>query len=95
MISRKEHNKTESLKNNKRLRIFLLFLVLSFLFWMLIKLSKNYISDVEFNLVYTDEPKNKLIEKKPDDKVVLTLKTMGFKLLNYSLKKKELSYSLK
>jgi len=94
MISRKEHNKTESLKNNKRLRIFLLFLVLSFLFWMLIKLSKNYISDVEFNLVYTDEPKNKLIEKKPDDKVVLTLKTMGFKLLNYSLKKKELSYSL-
>ncbi|MCK5639092.1 MAG: YbbR-like domain-containing protein [Flavobacteriaceae bacterium] len=94
MISRKEHSKKESLKNNKRLRVFLLFFLLSFLFWMLIKLSKNYISDVEFNLVYTDEPKNKLFEKNPDEKVVLTLKTMGFKLINYGLKKRELNYSL-
>lgn len=94
MISKKKYNESESLKNNKRLRVFLLFLLLSLLFWTLIKLSKNYISDVEFNLVYTDEPKNKLFEKEPDQKVVLTLKTMGFKLLKYGLEQRELNYSL-
>lgn len=87
-------NKNDSSKNNRKLRVFLLFLSLSFLFWMLIKLSKNYISDVEFNLVYTDVPKNKLIQNKPDSKIILTINTIGFKLLKYNFKNNDLSYSL-
>ena len=93
MITKTE-NRTESIKNNKKLRVFLLFLMLSFLFWMLIKLSKNYIADVEFDLVYIDEPKNKLLQDNSDNKITLTLNTIGFKLLSYSLKSKELNYSL-
>jgi len=61
---------------------------------MLIKLSKNYISDVEFNLVYTDVPKNKLIQNKPNSKIILTINTIGFKLLKYNFKNNDLSYSL-
>lgn len=90
----KSKNKIDSSKNNRRLRVFLLFLTLSFLFWMLIKLSKNYISDVEFNLVYSDLPQNKLIQNEPETKIILTVKTIGFKLLKFSLKKKYLNYSL-
>ncbi len=87
-------NKNDSSKNNRKFRVFLLFLILSFLFWMLIKLSKNYISDVEFNLVYTDVPKNKLIQNKPNSKIILTINTIGFKLLKYNFKNNDLSYSL-
>lgn len=87
-------NKTESLKNNRKLRVFLLFLMLSFLFWILIKLSKNYIADVQFDLVYIEAPKNKLLQNNSNKKIILTLNTIGFKLLNYSLKNKELNYSL-
>ncbi len=84
----------EAKKNQKKLRIFLIFLVLSILFWSLIKLSKEYISDVEFELIYSDIPQNKLIQNEPEKKVKLTLKTIGFKLLNYGFKKRVLDYSL-
>ena len=84
----------ETKKNQKKLRVFLIFLVLSILFWSLIKLSKEYISDVEFELAYSDIPQNKLIQNEPEKKVKLTLKTVGFKLLNYGFKKRVLDYSL-
>ncbi len=84
----------ETLKSNKKLRVFLLFLFLSFLFWTLIKLSREYISEVEFGLVYTDVPKNKLIQNEPSEKIKLTLKTSGFKLLRYGFKQKSLEYTL-
>lgn len=86
--------KTDVQQNHKKLRIFLLFLLLATLFWSLIKLSKEYISEVEFELSYSDIPKNKLIQNEPEKKVKLTLKTVGFKLLNYGFKKKVLDYSL-
>ncbi len=94
MISKKPQSKTDTLKNKKKLRVFLLFLLLSFLFWMLIKLSKNYIAEVEFDLVYTEVPKNKLIQNEPISKMILTINTVGFKLLNYTIKKNVLNYSL-
>ncbi len=94
MQNKKSADNINSIKNNKKLRIFLLFLMLSFLFWMLIKLSKNYIADVEFNLTYTEIPQNKLLQNEPDKKIKLTINTIGFKLLGYALKKGNLNYSL-
>jgi len=94
MKGKTSQSKIDSLKNNKKLRIFLLFLAMSFLFWTLIKLSKNYISEVKFDLVYNDIPKNKLLQKEPNKTIKITIKTIGFKLLKYSLKKKTLNYSL-
>jgi len=93
-VNIKTENKSERSQNNKKLKVFLLFLMLSFLFWMLIKLSKNYIADVNFDLVYIDEPKNKLLQNNSDNKITLTLNTVGFKLLRYSLKSEKLNYSL-
>ena len=93
-MNNKVENKMERSQNNKKLKVFLLFLMLSFLFWMLIKLSKNYISDVNFDLVYIDEPKNKLLQNNSDNSITLTVNTVGFKLLRYSLKRKTLNYSL-
>lgn len=94
LMKTKVENKAERSQNNKKLRVFLLFLMLSFLFWMLIKLSKNYITDVKFDLVYVDEPKNKLLQNNSDNTITLTVNTIGFKLLRYSLKGKKLNYSL-
>lgn len=88
-------NNADSLKNNKKLRVFLLFLFLSILFWSLIKLSKEYIAEVEFDLVYSDVPNNKLIQNEPKKTVTLTLRTVGFKLLNYGFKRRALDYSLR
>ncbi len=94
MVEKPGSNKMDTLKSNKKLRVFLLFLLLSFLFWTLIKLSREYISEVEFGLNYTDVPKNKLIQNEPTEKIKLTLKTSGFKLLRYGFKPKILEYTL-
>ncbi len=72
----------------------MLFLLMSFLFWTLIKLSKNYISKVEFDLVYIDIPKNKLLQNTPNSTIELTINTIGFKLIKYGFNKKTLNYSL-
>jgi hypothetical protein len=93
-MARLKENNSDSLKNNKKLRVFLLFLLLSILFWSLIKLSKEYIAEVDFDLSYSDVPQNKLIQNEPDKKVTLTLRTIGFKLLNYGFKRRVLDYSL-
>jgi len=95
MAEKADFNNSDSLKNNKKLRVFLLFLFLSFLFWSLIKLSKEYIADVEFDLTYSEVPKNKLIQNEPESKVTLTLRTVGFKLMNYGFKRRVLNYSLR
>lgn len=87
-------SKIDSLKNNRKLRVFLLFLMLSILFWTLIKFSKSYISEVEFNLVFTEIPQNKLIQNESTGKIKVTVMTIGFKLLKYGFKTKNLEYSL-
>ena len=78
----------KSIKSNKKLNVFLLFLVLSFVFWMLIKLSRTYTSSVEINLSYTDLPKNKMLQAEPKSKVKVTLDAVGFTLLKYKFSKK-------
>jgi len=72
----------------------LLFLTLSFLFWIIIKLSEVYIYDVKFKVDYTELPSKLLLQKEPSDEIILTLKTVGFKLLRYRIKEKRINYSL-
>jgi hypothetical protein len=84
----------ETLKNNSKLRIFLMFLTLSFLFWMIIKLSEVYIYEVKFRIEYTEFPSKLLLQKEPSHEIILTLKTVGFKLLRYRIKEKKINFSL-
>ena len=85
----------KSIKNKKKINIFLLFLMLAFVFWMLIKLSRTYTSSVEINLSYTDLPKNKMFQTEPNSKVNVTLDAVGFTLLKYKFSKKNIEVSLK
>ena len=94
MKNKASKSTTDYNKNNKKLHVFLLFLAFSFLFWTLIKLSKNYISEVEFGLTFTEIPNNKLLQIEPDKTIKLTINTIGFKLLQYGFTKKNLNYSL-
>lgn len=85
----------KSIKNKKKINIFLLFLMLAFVFWMLIKLSRTYTSSVEINLSYTDLPKNKMFQTEPKSKVNVTIDAVGFTLLKYKFSKKNIEVSLK
>ncbi len=85
----------KTFKNNRKLHVFLLFLILAFGFWMLIKLSRTYTSSVNVNLSYTDLPKNKMLQSEPQSLVKVTLRAVGFTLLKHKFSQKKVEVSLK
>jgi len=85
----------KTFKNNRKLHVFLLFLILAFGFWMLIKLSRTYTSAVNVNLNYTDLPKNKMLQSEPESVVKVTLRAVGFTLLKHKFSNKNVEVSLK
>jgi YbbR domain-containing protein len=85
----------KSLKSNKKIKIFLLFLVLSSIIWLLIELSKSYIAPVVFNVGYIDLPNDIMVQKKPVSELELEIKAPGFILLKYKFKKHKILLNLK
>ncbi len=83
------------IKNTKKTKMILGFLILSFSFWLLIKLSKEYIDVVPVHVEYFNLPKGKMLQKEPPNTVYLTLKAYGFDLIKYHLFKKEVKVDLK
>jgi YbbR domain-containing protein len=74
--------------------MFLIFLALSSLFWMLTKLSKEYTHIVLFNTNYTNLPNDKILQSKPKENLAITLKSYGFGIFNYTIKKKKITIDL-
>ena len=85
----------KTFKNNRKLHVFLLFLILAFGFWMLIKLTRTYTSSVDVNLTYTDLPKDKMLQSEPESAVKVTLRAVGFTLLKHKFSNKKVEVSLK
>lgn len=83
------------IKTTKKTKMIFGFLLLSFLFWMLIKLSKEYIDVVPVNIEYSNLPEGKMLQKEPPKTVQLTLKTYGFDLIKYHIFKRKVKVDLK
>jgi hypothetical protein len=82
------------LKANLKVRVFLIFLVLSVLFWTLIKLSKTYTTNVVFHTNYVNIPKNKVFQSSTVSEIAAAVKSSGFNLLSYKLKPRNLDIDL-
>ncbi|MCK5815877.1 MAG: hypothetical protein KAH07_08030 [Flavobacteriaceae bacterium] len=74
------------LKADLKLRVFTVFLVLSLLFWILIKLSKTYTTELVFDVKYTNIPAAKVFQSASTTTFTVSLKSSGFNLLKYKLK---------
>ena len=84
-----------SLKNNRKIRIFFIFLVLTSIIWLLIELSKTYTSTAVFKIDYNNLPTDKLLQNKPVTEVEIAIKSTGFTLLKYKTKKHVVRFNLK
>jgi len=63
-----------SLKENRRVKIFLFFLVLTSIIWLLIELSKSYNSIAVFKVQYENVPDDKLLQNTLVSEVGIVLK---------------------
>ena len=61
------------------------FLVVSVYFWFLTKLSKDYNSTIQYPMVFENLPKDKLLQKKPQESIDIHVKASGFKILSGKL----------
>ena len=65
----------------KKLYVFLTFLLLSTVYWSIIKLSAIYTQTISIEIDYTNLTNDKVLENKPIEKLDVLFKTTGFNLL--------------
>lgn len=82
------------LKSNLKLRMFLVFLTLSFVFWMLMNLSKSYTTEVTFNVEYINLPIDRVFQTEVVREVNASVNSTGFNLLKYKLSKRKFQFNV-
>lgn len=73
---------------------FILFLAISILFWLLITLSKSYKSTINFDVIYTNLPQDKLFAVTPPKSIFIQVKASGFKLIQTNLLQKKIKINV-
>ena len=81
---------SRQLKANLKVRMFFVFLILTMVIWMLIKLSKSYSAEIIFEVEYINLPKDKVFQTDVITQVNASVYSTGFNLLKYKIKRKKL-----
>ncbi|WP_066628830.1 CdaR family protein [Labilibacter marinus] len=72
-----------SIKQNRDLLAFVLFLVLSIGLWFLNALRKEYTTTISYPVKYENFPKDYILLGEPQDKIDLKIKSLGYSILPY------------
>ncbi len=72
-----------SLKNNRDLLVFLVFLLLSTGLWFLNALRKDFVTTIEYPVKYSDFPEDFILLGEPQTQVQLKIRSLGYNILPY------------
>jgi len=84
-----------SLEKNRKIKIFLIFLVLTSIIWLLIEMSKSYNSIAIFKVQYENVPADKLLQNTLNSEVGIVLKAPGFSQFRYKAKEHHIKFNLR
>lgn len=73
------------IKFDRKLLVFLFFLLLSTIFWFLNELSRNSSTTITYPVKYVNLPKDKVLVKELPSRFELTIEAPGYTLLKYKL----------
>ena len=85
----------QKLQFRKRILLFSVFFLISASIWLLNALSKNYTSVIEYPLVYTDFPEDKVFVGEMPRHLDLQINAHGYALLRYKMYRKPVPISFK
>ncbi len=85
----------QKLQFRRKLLLFSVFLLISASIWLLNALSKNYSTVIEYPLVYTDFPEDKVFVGEMPGNLNLQINSHGYALLRYKLFRKPVPISFK
>ncbi len=80
-----EYLKIEKLKNDKRVVVYLVCVLIATVLWFLNALNKDYTTSISFPVKYTNPPAHRFLSNRPPSQVDLKVKAHGFTLLRYKL----------
>ncbi len=80
--------KLKETRNKASISIFLFCLLISIFIWVLIKMSKDYASDISYKLNFYNPPSNQIISEIADSIIYLQIDSRGFDLFNRRYLKK-------
>jgi hypothetical protein len=83
------------LQFRKKILMFSVFLIISASIWMLNALSKNYTSIIEYPLIYTDFPEDRVFVGEMPGHLDLEINAHGYALLRYKMFRKPVPISFK
>ena len=75
---------TKSIKS-KKLNVFGLFFLLALFFLIITKLSNTYTETIQLNIILKNKPQAQRISNDSNQKIAITIKTHGFKLLSLNI----------
>lgn len=85
----------QKLQFRKKILMFSVFLIISASIWMLNALSKNYTSIIEYPLIYTEFPADRVFVGEMPGHLDLQINAHGYALLRYKLFRKPVPISFK
>ncbi len=85
----------QNLQFRKKVLMFSVFLFISAAIWMLNALSKNYTSIIEYPLIYTDFPEDRVFVGEMPGHLDLEINAHGYALLRYKMFRKPVPISFK
>lgn len=80
--------------NQRKVKVFLLFLICSFLAWAVSKFSETYESRASFDLEYYNLPDTLLLNPEAETAISAKVRATGFQFLGYSLNSKTIRVNL-
>ncbi|WP_433991441.1 hypothetical protein U8527_12985 [Kordia algicida OT-1] len=78
----------------KKINVFLIFFVISFIVWTLVKLSNTYTDTIKMKVVYTNLSDDKILLGNQESNIEARVRTSGFRMLSQKVFKKEIEVDL-
>jgi hypothetical protein len=85
----------QKLQFRNKILLFLVFLLISVFIWLLNALSKNYTAEIDYPLVYTDFPADRVFVGELPEQLDLRINASGYALLRYKMFRKPVPISFK
>lgn len=84
----------KNIKMDRKLIVFLFFVLLSTIFWFLNQLEDEYVAEISLPVHYTNFPNDKILVNELPDHFDLRVRAFGYKLLEYKISNKFLPYTI-
>lgn len=84
----------ERIRTNPKIKVFLVLLFLSAVYWFFTSLSEKYIYQTTYTINYTNIPENLLFQNTPSNQIQVQIEATGFEILSHKLRTKSLSFDL-